>query len=152
MGPMDWALALGAMIGLGTVLQGGLNRRIAGAAGLTQAALLNAVITLVVVAVLVLIVRLAPQRFPEFFRSRGWPEDAAWWYVLPGVCGVLIVVGVPLAISRIGASKTFLLMMSFQMLGSLFWDASIEAKPINLARVIGVALAFLGSAIVAFRG
>mgnify|MGYP000844814393 CR=1 FL=1 len=150
---MSWALILGALAGLATVVQGGLNRRLSETNGLAMATLINGVATLVVAAALYGLILVWPQKFPELLHVRGnLGSDFRAWYVVPGILGFIIVVGLPLSIAYIGATKTFLIMLGFQMLGSLAWDAFLEGQAISTARLVGVALALGGATLAALRG
>ena len=63
------------------------------------------------------------------------PSDASkigrWWYFIPGLCGFLIVFGIPYGIIRIGALLTITLMICTQIITSIFWDTFVEQIPLS---------------------
>lgn len=66
--------------------------------------------------------------------------------------GFLIILGMPLAIARLGAVQSVLLLIAAQLGASLAWDALAEGRPATLARVVGSALAFAGAALAVLKG
>jgi len=67
-----------------------------------------------------------------------------WWYLLPGICGFALVMGIPWAIPRIGATRVFLFVVVGQMIASLVWDLIVEKKTPDIQRLVGAALAIGG--------
>ena len=76
------------------------------------------------------------------------PKTFTWWYLIPGLLGCILVFGGPWAISRWGAVHTFILIISAQLLASLFWDMYIETIPVSTLRIVGIMLAWLGAILV----
>jgi transporter family-2 protein len=143
-------ILLSVFLGFCAVLQSALNRRMASGWGLAGPVFLNCLIFLFWGTTLYLVARSLPQSLPEFFRPRGELSQFRLWYLLPGTLGFCLVAGIPVAIYRIGAFKVFLILMSSQMVASLLWDATMEAKPITALRVGGALLGALGAGLVAF--
>jgi transporter family-2 protein len=143
------------LCGLAVVAQAGLNRRFAGQWGLLSAVLMNMVVATVATFAVYLVVRSVPGFWPEAAAPGGAGrllDGFTFWHLLPGLCGVLIVLGMPAAIGRLGAVQSALLLMAAQLLTSLVWDAMVEGRPATLARVLGSALAFAGAAIAVWKG
>lgn len=143
------------LCGLAVVAQAGLNRRFAGQWGLLSAVLMNMVVATVATFAVYLVARSVPGLWPEAAAPGGVGrlfDGFTFWHLLPGLCGVLIVVGMPAAISRLGAVQSALLLMAAQLLTSLVWDAMVEGRPATLARVVGSAVAFAGAAIAVWKG
>jgi transporter family-2 protein len=143
------------LCGLAVVAQAGLNRRFAGQWGLLSAVLMNMVVATVATFAVYAVVRSVPGFWPEAAAPAGSGrlfDGFTVWHLLPGLCGVLIVVGMPWAIGRLGAVQSALLLMAAQLLTSLVWDAMVEGRPATLARVVGSALAFAGAAIAVWKG
>lgn len=152
---MRWISFVPLLCGLAVVAQGGINRRLAGQWGLVGTALVNTLVVLVVALGLYALTRTAPELLPQSFvgtGNGGGSRGFSLWYLLPGLCGVLIVLGMPWAIGRMGAVQSALLVIAAQLLASLVWDAMVEGRPATLARVVGSAIAFLGAAIVVWKG
>lgn len=133
------------IVGLGAVLQGALNRRIAGRWGLPAAALLNATVLLVAVGCFFLLAKTREELLPVSLRLKPMEEGPSVWFVLPGLLGFALVAGIPWAIGEIGALQVFVLSISSQLLGSMAWDALAEGKPVTWNRVGGVLLAIAGA-------
>lgn len=150
--PMLIALFLSITLGLASVLQGGLNRQIATTWGFTAAAFFNTLVLLVSITALFIISRRYPAMLPEVLRERNSFSSFSWWYLLPGLCGLYIILGMPLVISKIGAVKLFMGFIAAQLVGSLIWDACMEGMPVNAIRIIGVALSFLAVWLVSWKG
>jgi transporter family-2 protein len=141
---MNSALGIAGIVGLVSVLQGGLNRRVMAHWGLTHAVLLNNLVLLGVSIALVMAARSFPGRFPPEFAPRAL-AGGAWWYALPGLCGMVIVIGIPWAIAHLGAAQVFVAIVAAQLAGSLCWDVGIEGRALSVARIAGVVLALAGA-------
>ena len=150
---MRFSLLLPLYLGFASVLQGGLNRTLAKNWGLAGAALLNSLVLGFIGLLVFFVARGTPTRLPEIFRDPGTAfSNFSWWYLLPGLLGFSLVAGIPMALSRLGALQTFVVLIASQILASMAWDAFAEGKPVTLARVAGAVLAFLGAALVNFKG
>lgn len=130
------AILFPIILGLFTVLQGGLNRRIIPTLGLGGAAILNATILTIVAYILVF--------------SHALPFQPRWnefkiWYLLPGLLGLGLVTGIPFAIARWGAAPTFLWVIASQIVCSVFWDTVMEGQELSIKRLAGGGIALLGS-------
>ena len=152
---MRWISFVPLLCGLAVVAQGGLNRRLAGQWGLVGTTLVNTLVVLVVALGLYALTRTAPELLPQGFAGAGnaaGMRGFSMWHLLPGLCGFLIVMGMPMAIGRMGAVQSVLLLIAAQLIASLIWDALVEGRPATLARVVGSAIAFAGAAIVVWKG
>lgn len=147
---MIWILPI--LAGVCVVLQGGWNRQLGPQLGLAGALFANSVVFLAGAAVLLLAVRLAPERWPEFLRlpdpTGSWLQ---WRAILPGICGLVIVLGIPWGISHLGALRVVLLVVAAQLLAGLVWDAAVEGIAVDPWRLAGIGLAVAGAALVAWR-
>ncbi|WP_426754564.1 DMT family transporter [Myxococcus sp. Y35] len=140
------------LAGLAVVAQAGLNRRFAGQWGLMSAVLVNMVVATVATFGVFLVLRAVPGLWPEAAAGQGRLSGFTPWHLVPGLCGVVIVLGMPWAMSRLGAVQCTLLLMAAQLITSLVWDAMVEGRPATLPRVVGSCVAFLGAAIVVWKG
>ena len=124
------------LLGIAAVLQATLNRGIAAHAGLAAATALNMAVAAVCAV-----------GFAVLCGARGeaagllrWTPDAAafraWWLV-PGLVGFLIVLGLPWSVQHIGALSTFVALVGAQMLASALWDRFATGIPLSPARIAG---------------
>lgn len=149
---MRLATLLPLLLGFAAVLQGGLNRQIASAIGLSQAALLNSLVLMLATGGLVLWTRYQPQDLPPFFHLKPGLPGLSWWWLLPGLLGIGLVTGIPWAIARLGAFPVFLGILTGQLVLSVVWDAVVEQRPMTLVRLLGAALAMVGAWLVGRQG
>ncbi len=149
---MRWFIFLPGMLGVVAVLQGGLNRQISGQWGLSGAALFNTLVLLIATVSLFMVAKARPDLLPEFFRPRGSFQAFQWWYLIPGLCGMALVVGIPFAIHRLGAFPVFLGILGGQLVMSLIWDAMMEHRPVTALRLAGAGLAILSAWMVSRQG
>ncbi|MFV8755362.1 DMT family transporter [Nannocystaceae bacterium ST9] len=63
--------------------------------------------------------------------------------LIPGLCGLMIVAGMPIAIARIGVFSTVMIVIACQILASVVWDW-YGGQPPSLTRALGAALVFAG--------
>ena len=148
---MNLALAVPFVLGCLAVLQVALNKRIAGTMGLTQAVMLNAGVLLGVAVVFWLYARGSREDFGEWMSGSGGPADFRLWWLVPGLCGLALVAGLPWAVERVGALQAFVALVAAQMLFSIAWDYFAGGVAISAARVVGAGLAVAGAAITTLR-
>jgi uncharacterized membrane protein YdcZ (DUF606 family) len=138
------------IVGVAAIIQGGMNKQISNSWGLGPVVYLNAVVFFAASAVMAVMYRYFPQNTPEFLRSRGGSEWS-WWYVIPGLAGLAIVVLTPFAIEKIGAFKVFLGLIGAQLVGSLVWDAYVEGLAVTRFRIIGAIISFACALLVGIK-
>ena len=141
---MLWAIILAVCIGASTILQGGFNRQITPHWDLATITLFNALVYIGLSVVVLLFAKKYPAMVPELLRPRADLAHFSWLYLLPGLCGFLIVIGMPVVILKIGAFKMILIVVTLQLIGSLIWDMIVEGIPFNWFRLGGALLAFAG--------
>ena len=124
------------IIGVAIVLQGGLNRRMGGHLGLPSTLFVG---TLCSFTAATLYFTLSGPRIEPLLRA------FSPWFVVPGILGFCIILGIPWAMARIGAVQAFLLLVSAQIAASAAWDAKIEGLPLSSTRVAGIVLAWAGT-------
>ena len=140
---MIWAAILSILIGCSTVLQGGFNRQIAIQCGLAGAVLLNAFFYTGAAILLFWVSKKFPQFVPNLFHDKGTFTQFSWWFLIPGLCGFLIVVGAPIVIAKIGAFKLVLGVVAAQLVLGLLWDVTMEHIPATATRIAAAVLAFI---------
>lgn len=148
---MSLAILMSITMGIASLLQGGLNRQIASQWGFVGAAFLNTIVILAVVSALYGISRWYPEILPKALQDKDSFSKLSWWYVVPGLCGLFLILGMPWVISKIGALNLFMGFVSAQLVGSLIWDACMEGIPLSTIRITGVALSFLAVWLVSWK-
>src|ERR1051325_8139294 len=128
-----------------------LNKRSAAVMGLTQAVILNAGVLLVVAIGFFVYARATRADWGEWLSGSGGPGAFQLWWVIPGLCGLTLVAGMPWAVQRIGALNTFVVLVAAQMLFSILWDQLADGIAMSAPRVIGAVLAVTGAAITTLR-
>jgi transporter family-2 protein len=149
---MTTAFIVPFLLGCLAVLQVALNKRIAGAMGLTQAVILNALVLLVVAAAFWLYARGARQEFGTLMLGSGGPTDFKLWWIIPGLCGLALVAGMPWAAQRVGALQVFVVLVAAQMLFGIVWDHFVEGVQATAPRMIGAGLAVAGAWVSGLKG
>ena len=149
---MRWFVFLPGILGVMAVIQGGLNRQISGHWGLASATLFNSIVLLVASVALFALANWQPARLPDFFHMKGSFAAFHWWYLIPGLCGLALVAGIPFAINRLGAFSVFLGIVGGQLVMSLVWDALVEHRPVTLLRLAGAGMAMLSVWLVGRQG
>ena len=146
---MNFYFLLPIAIGVSIVLQGTFNRDMALNYGLATTVLLNAAVFLVVSAGLSIWVKINPAFFPVFIQSRTSEAPFNWLYLLPGIFGVMIVLGVPWSLEKIGPSNTFLFLIITQIVLSVSLEAyQLQTSP-AVMKMTGAGLVILGGILVA---
>lgn len=141
-------MCIPAILGALSVLQAGLNKKIAQAWGLPAAVWFNSLILLIASSLLLCIVWLSKIESLQFqFRQ----ESFNWWFLLPGLLGLALVFGGPYSMQKWGAVHTFILFISAQLLTSVLWDLKIENANITPMRYLGLAITWLGAIITVWK-
>lgn len=144
------AVLVALVLGATTVLQAGLNRRIAIEWGLAPTVFLNA-LTVLVLGTLFYFLALygwLGASTAQGARLAAW----RWWWLLPGICGFALVAGLPWVVARVGALHVYVGVVAAQMCASLLWDVWIEGIGFSWVRATGAAMAIVAVAFVAWRG
>lgn len=147
---MTLARVIPFVLGTCIVLQGAINRRLTMHWGLSQVVLLNCTVVIVLAASAYGAMRwwsghdLSVADPSEFYLSTAHWRDLQWWWLLPGLCGFLLVLGAPYAITRIGALRVYIGVVTAQMIVSMVWDGYVEKVPTSPARIAGAALMIIG--------
>lgn len=146
------ALLVPFALGCFAVLQVALNKRIASVMGLTQAVILNALVLLVFAFAFWLYARGARQDLGDWMSGSGGLGDFKWWWIVPGLCGMTLVAGMPWAAEKVGALQVFVVLVAAQMLFGTVWDHYVEGVTATVPRVVGAGLAIAGAGVAAWKG
>jgi Uncharacterized protein conserved in bacteria len=139
------------LVGASIVLQGGLNRVLAGRIGLAPTVVVNAAVFAVACGAMWGLSAARPDWFPAGFAPSGERWQPKLWHVVPGLCGAVIVVGVPWAIGSLGATRVFITVVVAQVVGSALWDALVEGAAPSAMRLVGCGIAVAGVALASLR-
>lgn len=148
---MNAALLVPFTLGCLAVVQVALNKRIAAVIGLTQAVILNAAVLLVVAILFWLYARGSRAEFGGWMAGGGAFGSFQTWWIVPGLCGLTLVAGMPWAVQRIGALQAFVVLVAGQMVFSIAWDHFVEDTSVSVPRVAGAVLAIAGAAVTTIR-
>ena len=140
----DILFILPFILGAVAVLQGALNRVVAQSWGLTPTIVLNNFVIITMGFLFYISVKFYPQFFPDNFRDKAGFTSFSWYYLLPGLCGLALVAGIPFAIGQIGAANVFIGIVCAQMITSLIWDQLKEGIALSWPRLLGAILTIVG--------
>ncbi|MDO8349096.1 MAG: DMT family transporter [Planctomycetota bacterium] len=147
---MSTELLVPLVLGVAAVLQATCNREIAVHTGLPAAAALNMLVA--TLAALAFAAYCAIRQAPDGLLR--WPPDVTafrWWWLLPGLVGFLIVLGLPWAVQRLGALSTFVVLVGAQVLASALWDRLHAGIPFSLPRVAGAVCTVIGITLLSWK-
>lgn len=134
------SLLLGSIV----VFQPMLNRMVLEDRGLSFAVWLNGCVLFLAASLLFFSVFLAPERFSEVLHFKG-SGGFHWWYVLPGILGLILVLMVPVMFKNMGAFPTIIAMLCGQILTSFLVDSLAFGVPISASKIMGLLLATGGA-------
>ena len=147
---MNIGFILPVFLGLTVVSQGVLNRRVGAEWGLSSAVLLNAAVFFMLSTALIIAAKYYPEFFPEQFRLQSIDLDKIKpWFLVPGICGFMLVMGVPWSLQMNGPSKTFIFLIVSQVVFSLVFEKLFFSAEVGWMKVLGAILAVAGAGLVA---
>ena len=141
MNPTWIIMLLVALAGGATAMQAPTNARLAGAlASPVNAAFVSFLVGTAALGLLALTL----QTRPDAAAMKALP----WWTWIGGLYGAVFVVSAAWAVPRLGVAMTVILMVAGQILISVLLDhfgaLGVPKQPLNLTRLLGVALVFGG--------
>jgi transporter family-2 protein len=139
------AILFSVMAGMFAVVQSGLNKIISDDWGFSSALLLNGTVFLVFNLLLFLAVYLQPGLFPAEFRLQGSINNFKLWWILPGICGFMLVLGLAVAFSQVGAVQAIVICIAAQIICSLLWDVFVGGQQVGMIRIVGTVVTFVGA-------
>lgn len=139
-------LAMGAL----GVLQNTVNKKVSMSFGVPLAIALNGVVLAACAFAFLFATRLAPEgSLPELFRQKESLRSVGLTAFLPGLFGFLIIVCLPSAIEKVGATRVFIGIIVAQIAVSILWDYFAESIPVSPLRIVGALLALAGALVAA---
>jgi len=145
---MNSYLLLPLLLGVSVVVQATLNRQLGSQYGWATAVTLNAVVFLVLSLGFLLIAKYTPALIPEFLQDRKPTDSFHGSYLIPGICGFFLVLGLPLSMQFLGASTSIILLIAAQILFSVAQEAWTVGLMPSLWKSFGAILVLAGSALV----
>ena len=142
---MALAVFLSIMAGFFGVFQAGLNKVIADSFGYTMSLVFNGFFFLFFNLLFFVFVFFKPGVLPNEFKIHWVFEDFHWWWFLPGFMGFSLVMGLALAVGRIGATQTFIISIAAQIFASILWDFFHGDHEINGFRLTGAIITLVGA-------
>lgn len=139
---MNSYLFLPFLTGITIVAQAMLNKSSSSTVGFTTAVLLNGVVFFVGCLALWGGVKLG--LIPWTGDMGAGPIQLNWKTLLPGLCGMAIVVGTPIALMNLGAALTFSIVIATQLVLGIFIDVVIDGKPLSWPLIMGALIMFAG--------
>ena len=135
------AMILVTLAGAATALQAPINARLATAVGsAVNASLVSFAVGTIALIGLALILQVRP----DMAAARALP----WYAWIGGLCGVIFVIAATWGVPRLGVAMTITLMVAGQLLLGLVLDHfgafGAPRQPVNLTRMVGVALVIGG--------
>ncbi len=136
------------VLGIAAVLQATLNRQIATHSGLAAATTLNMAVA---AGCAIAFAAWCATRGAADGLMRWSPHLSTFrsWWLVPGIVGFLIVLGLPWSVQRIGALSTFVALVGAQMLTSALWDHFAGSVPLSTTRIAGALCTIAGVALLA---
>lgn len=145
---MNFYLIIPILLGFTVVAQGVLNRHIGTEWGLSSAVFLNALVFMIVSFALVIVAKIFPEIMPEYLRIQQIDLDKMkWWFLIPGLCGFFLVLGIPWSIQMAGPSKTFLVLIASQIVLGLLYEKLFLDEPISTMKYAGAVVSTIGVAL-----
>ena len=129
-------LLLPFVVGICSVLQGGVNKRIAADWGLSWAIMWNSILVIILAGIVL---------WGGWYPGKINLAAVKWWHFLPGIFGFIIIFCIPISISKIGALNSFLILVTSQLIVSGLWDRFAEGISISWTRIAGASLALVGA-------
>jgi len=143
---MLFSLVLPLFVGTFSVVQNALNKQISNRISLPLSLLLNNAFVLLLSIAFFFALRTVPdETLPAMFRTRNGITDPSAKFLVPGLCGFLLITLAPFAIERAGATRVFIGIVVAQIVVSMLWDSYAEAIPLTPTRLAGAGLAMAGA-------
>ncbi len=132
-------------VGISIILQSGINQQVSRRMDLSSALFFNGLVCFAACAALFVFANLKPQYLPEMMRPA--TRLPTWHYglVISGICGFIIVCGMPLAINKLGALRVTTLVIATQLTAALAWDRIVYDTPMSPKRILSAIVTMSGA-------
>ncbi len=139
------AIILSSIAGAFGVWQAGMNKVVADSLGFTASLLFNGVFFLLFNLIFFVFVYLKPKMVAQEFVIQWALSDFRWWWVVPGLMGFILVMGLAVSVGRIGAVQTIVISIAAQIFASIAWDIAQGDHEINKLRLAGAFVTLVGA-------
>lgn len=140
---MNSYLILPILTGVSIVTQAFLNRSSSISLGLTTTVLINAIVFLAASAALWFSVKAGWIPLTGSLGA-GVIKGLGYKNIIPGLCGLVIVIATPISLMHLGAATTFSLVIATQLLLSVALDVIAEGRALTWPLVAGATIMVLG--------
>lgn len=137
-----WIIVI--LIGLASVAQGGLNKIAGQNLSLPSALFINGAVFFAASATYYFVTK----RLSAQPSTGSW----SWWIFIPGLLGFAFVLGVPIAIEKLGSTRVFIGLIAAQVAGGIAWDYFVESNTVSIYQILGAFLSIIGCFLVAKSG
>lgn len=144
-----WIL-MPVLLGAAILTQGLMNRGLATEMGLGLAVLINSAVVLAAALIVMIIAWTQILPLPSWLQSVASPVGWRWGFLVSGLCGFFIVLGIPLALEKIGPSKTFVILVGAQIVLGVLADRWLFDQSLSWNKIVGASLTVLGAVLVAW--
>ena len=142
---MSFATLIPFILGMIGILQGAFYRKISESIGLTHAVAIGNTFAFLLTIPIVIFIYKNPQWFPDYIQFKSPIGAFKWWYLVPGFFGIFIVFGLPMAITKIGAVRSTVLIIIAQIITSIAWDLGVEHLQLSLTKWIAMVLGVISA-------
>ncbi|MFM6927395.1 MAG: DMT family transporter [Bdellovibrio sp.] len=139
---MNFYLLLPILTGITIVSQATMNKMAAGIQGFSTTVLVNGIVFFIGCLTLWAGVKLG--WIPWTGSMGAGPIQLSWRTIIPGFCGLAIVIGTPIALMNLGAALTFSLVIATQLFLGILIDVFLEGKTLSWPLVAGSATMLVG--------
>lgn len=120
-----------------------MNRSASASLGLASAVFINGVVFCLATTLWWFLVKMGWVSMPAALGANPI-ENLTWKNIVPGLCGVVIVVATPMALMHLGAALTFSLVIATQLILGLVLDATLGGKVVGWPQIVGAVVMLLG--------
>lgn len=144
---MALAVIMSIVAGAFGVWQAGMNKVVADSLGFTFSLVFNGFFFLFFNLIFFAYVLAKPGMLPAEFTVQWALNEFRWWWVVPGLMGFILVMGLAVSIGRIGAVQTFVISIAAQIFASVAWDMFAGDQEVNKMRLVGAGLTLVGAVV-----
>jgi transporter family-2 protein len=138
------------IVGISMVLQNAMNNQISKTADLSSVLIFNCIVSLLASVAVFYLALLRPSWLPEIFHPKSNVPTSSWWIIIPGMCGFMIILGMPIALDKLGALKVLCVVIATQLVTALMWDTWIAKMAVTPQRILGALVTLMGAVISLF--
>lgn len=139
------AVIFSILAGAFGVWQAGMNKVVADSLGFSSSVLLNGFFLFFFNLLFFILVVLKPKTFPAEFSVQWNFQEFKLWWIVPGLMGFVLVLGLAVSVGRIGAVRTFVIAIAAQIFASMLWDFWAGDQELNKLRLVGAFITLCGA-------